>query len=255
MSILATQKSRAHKRIQRLFVQNDLESGMIISLDNNQFAYLAKVSHKKTGDEVILFNGFDGAWLAKIVAVDRKSVNLECIECLRPQPQSCDIWYGFAPLKNARLDYMLQKATEMGASSLQPVITKYTRHSPLNFERMQANVIEAVEQCEILNIPNLCQVIQLEKLLADWKQEHGDRLLIFADEAAPNISPIAALKSISGTPVGLLVGPEAGFSISERRQLLACSFVIPISLGPRVLRADTAAVAALAIIQSTIGEH
>ncbi|VAW14965.1 16S rRNA (uracil(1498)-N(3))-methyltransferase [hydrothermal vent metagenome] len=249
------QDLRVNKRLQRLLVGLSLSKGAMVDLDKAQSSYLVKVLRKKIGDQVILFNGRDGAWLAQIDVAERKLTRLQCLCCLRQQPQIFDLWYGFAPLKSARLDYMVQKATEMGASIMQPVITSFTQKSRLNYSRMRSNVIEAAEQCEILNVPQVLEEISFEELLANWKNLHGDRVLIFADEAAQNSSPVEQMLKLNIKKVGLLIGPEGGFSKEERELLLSKEFVFPISLGPRILRADTAAVAALALIQSTIGDR
>ena len=167
------------------------------------------------------------------------------------QTPESDLWYGFAPLKTERLDYVIQKAVEMGAGTIQPVLTRFTQVSRLKHERLVANAIEAAEQCEVLSVPKVEPEVTLERLLDSWPAE---RALIFADEAEASSSPVAGLDALKGRPVGLLVGPEGGFSDEERARLRALPYVVPISLGPRILRADTAAVAALAVIQATIGD-
>jgi len=246
---------RVKKRLQRLLVDFTLSKGAMVELDKAQSSHLVKGLRKQVGDQVILFNGRDGAWLAQIDVAECKLTRLQCLRCLRKQPQNFDLWYGFAPLKSARLDYMVQKATEMGASIMQPVITSFTQNSRLNYSRMRSNVIEAAEQCEILNIPQVLEETTLEGLLANWENLHGDRILIFADEAAQNSSPVEQMLNMNAKKLGLLIGPEGGFSKEERELMHSKKFVFPISLGPRILRADTAAVAALALIQSTIGDR
>jgi 16S rRNA (uracil1498-N3)-methyltransferase len=149
---------------------------------------------------------------------------------------------------------VVQKATEMGVSAMQPVITRFTQVAKLQPDRIRANAIEAAEQCEVLNVPDVLPAIALDRLVAQWPRSHGERLLVVADEASPAGSPVGPLAAIAGRPLGLLIGPEGGFAAEERALLLAQPFVIPISLGPRILRADTAAVAALAVIQSIIGD-
>jgi 16S rRNA (uracil1498-N3)-methyltransferase len=170
------------------------------------------------------------------------------------QTPPSDLWYGFAPLKTGRLDYVVQKATEMGAGTIQPVITRHTQVHNLKPEKLRANVIEAAEQCEVLTVPAIGTEIALDDLLRTWREEHGLRRLIVADEEAPSMTPVARLREIAGLPVGVLIGPEGGFSEDERAMLNAKDFVVPISLGPRILRADTAAVAALALVQAIIGD-
>jgi 16S rRNA (uracil1498-N3)-methyltransferase len=203
---------------------------------------------------VVLFNGRDGAWLARLVVDAKKAVILEPGEQITAQTPPSDLWYGFAPLKTERLDYVIQKATEMGAGTIQPVLTQFTQVSRLKHERLVANATEAAEQCEVLTVPRVEHEIALEALLEGWAVAQGERRLVVADEAQASGSPLQTLQSLRDIPVGLLIGPEGGFSKAERERLHACAFVVPISLGPRILRADTAAVAALAVIQATIGD-
>jgi len=245
---------RSFATLPRLFVAPSLEAGGVVALGREQSLYLASVLRKGEGDEAVLFNGRDGAWRGRLVSAAKKNVSIELVERIAEQPTRGDLWYGFAPLKAARLDYVIQKATEMGAGVIQPVITHRTQVSRAQVERMRANAIEAAEQCEVLNVPEVRPEIGLEKLLADWSESEGDRLLVFADEAAPSGSPVETLTTIARRPAGLLVGPEGGFDEAERQLLLRQPFVVPISLGPRILRADTAAVAALALIQAIIGD-
>ena len=245
---------RTHAALPRLFVEHPLTKGEAVALDKDQSLYLATVLRKETGDAVVLFNGRDGAWLGRINSTGKKSVVLELSELIAPQPMPADLWYGFAPLKAARLDYVIQKATEMGASIIQPVITQFTQVSRIKLDRMRANAIEAAEQCEVLNIPLVEAEVTLERLVTSWSAVHGERLLILADETASSASPVGQIAAVAGRPIGLLIGPEGGFSDAERALLLAQPFVIPVSLGPRILRADTAAVAALTLIQAIIGD-
>jgi 16S rRNA (uracil1498-N3)-methyltransferase len=242
---------RTHSSLPRLFVEPSLAKGEPLALDRDQSNYLGAVLRMPTGGEVIVFNGRDGAWLARIANPNKKAVVLELIEQTAPQSPPSDLWYGFAPLKSARLDYVVQKATEMGAGAIQPVITRFTQVHRINAEKLRANVIEAAEQCEVLTVPEVMADIALDRLLSSWDPA---RALVFADEGQASASPIEALRALAGRPVGLLVGPEGGFAPEEREKLLAQAFTVPISLGPRILRADTAAVAALAVIQATIGD-
>ena len=245
---------RTHATLPRLFVEAPLAEGESVALGKDQSLYLAAVLRKVAGDEVVLFNGRDGAWLGRIDSAAKKSVYLDLVEQVAPQPPRGDLWYGFAPLKSARLDYVVQKATEMGVATLQPVITRFTQVSRIPLDRVRVNVIEAAEQCELLNVPEVRAEIALERLIAEWGAAQGERLLVVADEAAPSGSPVGALAALGGRPLGLLVGPEGGFSPEERQVLLGQGFVVPVSLGPRILRADTASVAALAVIQAVIGD-
>jgi 16S rRNA (uracil1498-N3)-methyltransferase len=242
---------RANYRMQRLFVPHDLAQDLEIEAYPQQSHYLANVLRLGEGAKLLLFNGRDGEWLAQISAVAKKRVALAPVMQTRTQPPAPDLVYCFAPLKQGRLDYLVQKAVEMGAGLLQPVITQHTQMSTIGIDRLKANAIEAAEQCGILAIPRVAEVVKLDRVLWEW--EPG-RQLIFCDESTETNNPLPVLNSIAGRRLGLLIGPEGGFSEEERRQLRALPFVTSIPLGPRILRADTAAVAALAVIQATIGD-
>lgn len=242
---------RTHASLPRLFVPSALIAGTPVDLGKEQSLYLAAVLRKSVGDEVVLFNGRDGAWRAQMTSDSKRSVSLDLIEQIAAQPAASDLWYGFAPLKSERLDYVIQKAVEMGAGTIQPVLTQFTQVSRLKHERLVANAIEAAEQCEVLNVPVVAPEITLSALLDSWP---SDRRLILADEGAASASPVERLTQLAGEKLGILIGPEGGFSDAERTRLLGLPYVVPISLGPRILRADTAAVAALAVIQATIGD-
>jgi len=245
---------RSHATLPRLHVDMPLADGVELTLGKDQVTHLVSVLRRTAGDRVVLFNGRDGAWLCQIAAASRKTAGLIPLERIAAQTPPSDLWYGFAPLKAARLDYMIQKATEMGAGIIQPVITRRTQISRVKLERMRANALEAAEQCEVLSLPEIRDEIGLEALIASWAENEGDRVLVFADESTPSGSPADALRAVSGRRIGLLIGPEGGFDEKERALLMRQGFVLPISLGPRILRADTAAVAALAAIQSIIGD-
>lgn len=245
---------RSHANLPRLFVDADLAKGGEVALNKDQSLYLAAVLRKNVGDEVVLFNGSDGAWLCRLTSDSKKSVTLTVAEEVASQTQKSDLWYGFAPLKNERLDYVIQKAVEMGAGTIQPVMTQYTQVHRLKTERLHANAVEAAEQCEVLSVPTIAEEITFERLLSDWPTDHENRKLIFADEGEASSSPVEALTALKGQKIGLLIGPEGGFSDAEREKLHSLPFVVPISLGPRILRADTAAVAAMAVIQAIIGD-
>lgn len=242
---------RANYKMQRLFVQDDLAVGGTIALGREQSHYLGNVLRMREGGEVLLFNGRHGEWLARIAALEKKAVSLAVVEQARPQPPAPDLVYAFAPIKAGRLDYLIQKAVEMGAGVLQPVQTHHTQLSRIGRERLEANALEAAEQCGILALPPVRDMVKFDRFIADW--EPGRRL-IFCDEASGTNNPVPVLGTIEERRLGLLVGPEGGFSEAERRQLHALPFVTAIPLGPRILRADTAAVAALAVIQATIGD-
>ncbi len=242
---------RANHRMQRLFVEPALAAGARFALGREQAHYLANVLRMKDGAELLVFNGRDGEWLARVAQMAKKAAVLEPVRQERPQPPLPDLVYAFAPIKAGRLDYLVQKAVEMGAGALQPVITQHTQMATVGIERLQANALEAAEQCGILAVPQVRPPVKFDAMLANW--EPGRRL-IFCDEGADTDNPLPALKGIAERKLGLLVGPEGGFSDEERRTLHALPFVTAIPLGPRILRADTAAVAALAVIQATIGD-
>lgn len=245
---------RTHKTLPRLHVEPDLAAGVELVLGREQTNYLVAVLRLRPGDAVILFNGRDGAWRAELADAGRKAARLTVLEQTAPQTPPSDLWFGFAPLKTGRLDYIVQKATELGAGLIQPVITQFTQVARLKPERLQANIVEAAEQCEVLSVPRLLPELRLQPLLAGWQAGQGRRRLVVCDESAPPTSPIAPLRQLAGLPVGVLIGPEGGFSDEERTLLLSQPFVVAVSLGPRILRADTAGVAALALVQAIIGD-
>ncbi|MEA2888453.1 MAG: rRNA (uracil1498-N3)-methyltransferase [Bradyrhizobium sp.] len=238
-------------RSPRLFVDADLTAGASVLLDRNQSNYLGNVLRLAAGEAILVFNGRDGEWQATISGRKRPD-RLEVTAQTRPQDRLPDLTYAFAPLKHARLDYMVQKAVEMGASTLQPVLTRFTQIARVNNERMRANVIEAAEQCGILSIAGVAEPAPLERWLG---QRDGQRLLIFCDEAAEVENPIAALQDgLASQGIDVLIGPEGGFAQDERDFLLRQPRTLRLSLGPRILRADTAAVAALALVQAVLGD-
>ena len=242
---------RANYRMQRLYVPDNLAEERAVEPNAAQTHYLVNVLRLADGAEILLFNGRDGEWRATLAQAGKKKVKLTPVERTRMQPPLPDLLYCFAPLKQGRLDYLAQKAVEMGAGVLQPVITQHTQVARLGIDKLQANAIEAAEQCGILAIPQVREPVRLEQLLADWD---AGRRLIFCDESAGTNNPLPALQGIEERRLGLLVGPEGGFSDAEREELRALPFVTAIPLGPRILRADTAAVAALAVVQATIGD-
>jgi 16S rRNA (uracil1498-N3)-methyltransferase len=238
-------------RSTRLFVDHALALDAALGLGRPQANYLLNVLRMKEGDVLLVFNGRDGEWRARIAEATRKSCRLEVIEQTRPQPPPYDLHYLFAPLKQARLDYMIQKAVEMGASRITPVLTRHTQVARINAQRMRANAVEAAEQCGILSLPAIDEAVALTKALEAWPP---DRQLVFCDELASPGGPLPALARLSGRPLAVLIGPEGGFSREERDDLLSRPFVTGLSLGPRILRADTAAVAALALVQAALGD-
>lgn len=242
---------RANYKMQRLYLDVAIEAGAPISLDKAQINYISNVMRMKSGDVLLVFNGRDGEWQARVQFEAKRTVTLQIESQVRAQPLASDLIYCFAPLKIGRLDYMVQKAVEMGAGTLQPVITQHTQNHRLKIDKLRANAIEAAEQCGVLSIPVCNEPIKLDALLTNWNAE---RSLIFCDEDASTNNPLEKLAPLKSKPLAVLIGPEGGFSDAERAQLNASDFVISIPLGPRILRADTAAVAAMAVIQAVAGD-
>ena len=237
-------------RTPRLYLEASLAEGRELALDRDRANYLVNVLRLKRGDGVLLFNGRDGEWQAELTGEGRKSAAVRVGPRTRAQPQANDLHFLFAPLKHARLDYLVQKAVEMGASRLQPLLTRHTQASRVNLERMRANVIEAAQQCGVLAVPDVAEPAGFEAAVADT-----ERLMVFCDEDAEVKDPVAALQAAPrGRPLAVLIGPEGGFAEDERARLLNRQNVVRLSLGPRTLRADTAAVAALALVQAVLGD-
>ncbi len=229
-----------------------LSPGESIALERNQSNYLGNVLRLSAGEQVLVFNGRDGEWQARIAGRKRPD-SLEILTRTRSQDRLPDIAYVFAPLKHARLDYMVQKAVEMGAAQLQPVLTRFTQVSRVNGERMRANVIEAAEQCGILSLATVAEPVPLDRFVS---QRQPQRLLVFCDEAAEISSPLQALQHglSAADGIDILIGPEGGFAEEERALLLRQTRTLRLCLGPRILRADTAGVAALALVQAALGD-
>jgi len=239
-------------RAPRLFVDAPLREGERIALERNQSNYLGNVLRLAAGEKILVFNGRDGEWQAQIDGHKRPD-GLTIVTRTRPQDRLRDIAYVFAPLKHARLDYMVQKAVELGASELQPILTRHTQVSRVNSERMRANVIEAAEQCGILSLAAVAEPVALDRYLAE---RQSGRLLVFCDEAAEVHDPLQALQQgvTAADGIDILIGPEGGFAEEERALLLRQPKTLRLSLGPRILRADTAGVAALALVQAALGD-
>lgn len=243
--------ARTDFRTPRLCVAQPLTTGAELKLDPQQTNYLVNVLRLAKGARVLLFNGRDGEFVASLAGTSR-GASLVVGAQTRPQETPPDVDYLFAPLKHARLDYMAQKAIEMGARRLRPVITRHTQVARVNLERLRLNAIEACEQCGVIWTPEIAPVEPLVEALRRWPAE---RLLVFCDEEAQHASPLDALaRARAESGVGLLIGPEGGFDDGERALILSVPRVVRLSLGPRILRADTAAVAALALIQATLGD-
>jgi len=238
----------------RLYVEAPLGEGARVEPSPSQAHYLLHVMRARDGDRVSLFNGRNGEWLARLVEVTKRACALACERRTQAQSDTPDLWLCFAPIKKTPADYVVQKATELGVRALQPVITRRTIVARVNLERMRANAIEAAEQSGRLTVPDIREPLPLEKLLAEWPP---GRRLLFCDEAG-EAPPIAQALTGEGRgvmePCAILTGPEGGFDPAERDAIRACAFVTPVSLGPRILRADTAALAALAIWQGLRGD-
>jgi 16S rRNA (uracil1498-N3)-methyltransferase len=237
-------------RSPRLYVETPLAPGAKVTLGQAQAHYLGTVLRLQTGSRVLVFNGRDGEWSATLQG-HRRSAALTVDVKTRDQTTPADLHYLFAPLKSARLDYMVQKAVEMGVSRLQPVLTRHGQVSRVNAERMRANAVEAAEQCGILSLPAIEPPVALLQLLGNWDPA---RRLVFCDEDAEVASAVVALTGLPHSPLAVLIGPEGGFAEDERAALLKLPNVVRLSLGPRILRADTAAVAALTLVQALIGD-
>ena len=232
----------------RLHVTADLGEGMAVPIDEAQAHYLIYVMRAGAGDRVRLFNGRHGEWAAEIETIAKRGVVLKALTRTAPQAEVPDIWLVFAPVKKTPADYLVQKATELGAAKLQPVFTRRTIVTRVNEERLKANAVEAAEQSDRVSVPEIGAPLPLEKLLASWP---AHRSLYFCDEGG-DARPLA--QAAAPGPAAILTGPEGGFDPAEREMLRKLPFVVPVTLGPRILRADTAALAALAVWQSITGD-
>ncbi len=243
----------------RLFLDIPMHEGARHTLDRARANYLLSVLRRDAGEPVLVFNGRDGEWRAEIAATGRKAADLVLRAQTRPQTPPGDLHYLFAPLKAARLDYVAQKAVEMGASLIQPVVTRRTQGDRIKLDKLRANAIEAAEQCGILSLPEIRDAAPLAEALAGLAPE---RLLVFCDEDAPVADPVAALRQAAATgapgngpvPLAVVIGPEGGFTPEERTLIGDRPNTVRLSLGPRILRADTAAVAVLALVQAVLGD-
>jgi 16S rRNA (uracil1498-N3)-methyltransferase len=235
----------------RLYVEDALGSGARVKPSEAQAHYLLHVMRARADGRVSLFNGRNGEWLAAIAEVTKKSCTLVCTKQTRPQSGTPDVWLCFAPIKKTPADYVVQKATELGVTALVPVFTRRTIVTRVNGERMAANAIEAAEQSDRLTVPAIREPVTLEKLLASWPRE---RRIVFCDEGGDAKPIVEALSAIANGAFAILTGPEGGFDPAERERIRAHDFVVPVTLGPRILRADTAALAALAVWQAVKGD-
>ena len=232
----------------RLYVNAPLGAGVAVAADDGQAHYLLHVMRAKPGQRVSLFNGRDGEWLAEISAAGKRGVTLTGLKQTEAQAGVPDLWLVFAPVKKTPADYLTQKATELGVAKLQPVFTRRTIVTRVNQERLTANAVEAAEQSGRLSVPEIGEAAPLEKILSAWPKQ---RRIYFCDEGG-DAKPLADVAGAA--PAAILTGPEGGFDPAEREALRALSFVTPVTLGPRILRADTAALAALSIWQSSKGD-
>ncbi|SFU64703.1 16S rRNA (uracil1498-N3)-methyltransferase [Methylobacterium sp. 174MFSha1.1] len=239
----------------RLFLDIPMHEGARHTLDRAQANYLLSVLRRDAGEPVLVFNGRDGEWRAEIAPTGRKAADLVLRAQTRPQTPAGDLHYLFAPLKAARLDYVAQKAVEMGASLIHPVVTRRTQGDRIKLDKLRANAVEAAEQCGILSLPEIREPAPLAEAIAGLAPE---RLLVFCDEDAPVADPVAALRQAvpgNGTvPLAVVIGPEGGFTPEERALIGDRPHTARLSLGPRILRADTAAVAVLALVQAVLGD-
>lgn len=241
----------AAKPLNRLFVEPALAEGEAVELAGDTAHYLATVLRARAGDEVLLFNGRDGEWRARLDAVGKRAVTLDVIERTRPQAPEPDLWLAFAPLKKARTDFVVEKAAELGVSRVVPVFTERTDAGRVNVERLAATAKEAAEQCERLTVPEVAEAVPLARLLQGWPAAR--RLYVLSERDDTALAPASAFRGHDG-PAALLVGPEGGFSPAEAQDLFAHRFTVPVRLGFRILRAETAAAAALACFQAFAGD-
>jgi len=237
----------------RLYVTHALGAGQTVPLDRDQSHYLFGVMRRGVGDGVLLFNGEAGEWRAEVIETGKRAGLLSCVEQTAPQREPPDFWLIFAPIKKTRTDFIVEKAAEMGAARILPVLTEFTNSERVRVDRLQAHAVEAAEQCGGTFVPEVAAPVRLDRLLADWPEA---RQLMFCDEAEAGGSSARAglFAGAAPGPWAILIGPEGGFSEAERARLHAMSQAHVVSLGPRILRADTAAVAAMTVWQSALGD-
>jgi 16S rRNA (uracil1498-N3)-methyltransferase len=240
---------RENYTLKRLYIAEPLSQGATLSLPKAQSHYVGTVLRMGEGDELRLFNGRDGEWRARITSVSKRSTTLTLLECLRQPKTMVDIVLAFAPVRRHRTAFIIEKATELGVARFEPVLTTRTQFPKLNLEKARAQVIEAAEQTERLDIPDIAAPIAL----MDWVSQQNQRQIIFADEAGDARPAYEALQSLAA-PATLLIGPEGGFTPQERDALRVIKTIKPVSLGPRILRADTAALSLLTLFQALNGD-
>ncbi|NIZ62641.1 16S rRNA (uracil(1498)-N(3))-methyltransferase [Sedimentitalea sp. CY04] len=235
----------------RLYVEHPLGAGQSLPLDRDQAHYLFGVMRLSAGSQVLLFNGTDGEWLADVTEAKKRAGVLTSVEQTKPLQMPPDLWLLFAPIKKARTDFIVEKAAEMGAAKILPVQTEFTNSERIRQDRLQAHAVEAAEQCGGTYVPEVGELQKLGRLLDHWPE---DRQLMFCDEAEVGNALALAAADKSDAPWAILIGPEGGFSPSERKRLHALPYSHVVSLGPRILRADTAAVAAMTLWQQALGD-
>ena len=236
----------------RLYVEHPLGAGQRLALNKDQSHYLFAVMRQPLGARIAVFNGADGEWLAEVSKANKRNGELVLLSQRGPQLSPPDLWLLFAPIKKARTDFIVEKAAEMGASRIVPVQTDFTNADRIRQDRLQAHAVEAAEQCGATFVPEVVDLAKLSRVLGEWPE---GRKLMFCDEALTGeAGAIAALRAAGEGPWAILIGPEGGFSDAERASLRGQAFAHPVSLGPRILRADTAAVAALTVWQLSLGD-
>ncbi len=233
----------------RLFIDHPLDRGQAVPLNADQAHYLGTVMRQAPGAQFLAFNGRDGEWRLTITELGRRGGTAQAQEPTAPQLDPPDLWLLFAPIKKARTDFIVEKAAEMGAARILPVQTDHTNAERIRQDRLQAHAVEAAEQCGGTFVPEVGELTALSRLLDGWD---AGRRILWADEALAG--PAQTLQGLPRGPWAILIGPEGGWSESERRRISAMDCVTPVSLGPRILRADTAAVASLALWQAALGD-
>ena len=235
----------------RLFTESPLAEGLAIDVPREQAHYLANVLRLEAGAHVALFNGHDGEWLCVIEAANKRGASLRALRQTAPQTPVPDLWLIFAPVKKNRTDFIVEKACELGCARIAPVFTRFTNSERVNADRLRATAIEAAEQCGGVYVPDVAEPQKLGQVLANWEPA---RRLLFCDETREAPAAAEALRAQGPGPWAILIGPEGGFSPEERTLLRALPYAVPASLGPRILRAETAAAAAIAVFQTVLGD-